>query len=364
MKFSGRQILLGLLALGALMLLTILAAPSGEAQYLGGSTFGRAPNGYGAWYAKMERQGATVQRWQQSLQTFLDSIQPPATLLRVNPNRFSWGLSEQVEAWVRQGNTLVLLGVVAPVTEAPFTTWHTSDVGQIRIDTQRRHPLRSPQEQLILGDAFGAIVWQESLGQGRVVRSVTPYLAGNAYQEPPGNHALLTELVTQSDGAIWVDEYLHGFKDPEVVVEESGVETWIDYLAQTPWLLVLAQACVLLVVLLWAYNRRFGPPVALATPTLNNSEAYIQALSEVLRKAESHQFVVDVVSQAERLQVQQALGLGKQPVDESLLLQTWAQKTGRPPQELKDALFPKSGRQSQEDLEAWLEKVQTVHQYL
>ena len=61
-SFWRRRLWLGALLLIPLVLVMIFA--SLRAPVLQGSTYSRAPSGYGAWYADIQRQGIAVKRWQ------------------------------------------------------------------------------------------------------------------------------------------------------------------------------------------------------------------------------------------------------------------------------------------------------------
>ena len=371
MRLSGRPLMLGGVAIAILMLLTLVMAPH-NSQYNSGSTYGRAPDGYGAWYAYMEARGATIQRWRKPLRDLIGAeasretapVQTPATLLRIIPNRANTRLAGGLTDWIQQGNTFVLLGADSGVTEAAFTTWQESEVGEVKIDTSRRRVNLELAADILLGDRFGAVVWRTEIGKGQAIWATTPYLGANAYQDQSGNYAFLAQLVEQADQAIWADEYIHGYKDADTLAAEEGIETWRDYLAKTPWLIVLAQVSMLLLIAIWGQNRRFGSPMSLKHPPINNSEAYIQALAQVLRKAGSQQFVVDVVGKAERLHLQKGLGFGSIPVDEAALLEAWVSKTGRPAAELKQILHFNAQKRSiyEQDLLTWLQKIQSVRQ--
>src|SRR4028119_885709 len=166
MKVSKRRLwLFGAIALGAIILITLLAAPANN-KLNSGSTYGRAPDGYGAWYAFMSERGTPIQRWQKPFEDLADSedINPPITLLRVYSTLTAQELSEKERDWIKSGNTLVLLGVHQPVTDAPFSTRHQTAAGSVKIDTQRR---AKNIEDGLLGDRFGAIVWERSIGKGR-----------------------------------------------------------------------------------------------------------------------------------------------------------------------------------------------------
>jgi hypothetical protein len=67
MNRSNRRLwLFGAIAIAAVILLTLFAAPANN-QLSSGSTYTRAPNGYGAWYAFMEERGTPAKRWQNRL---------------------------------------------------------------------------------------------------------------------------------------------------------------------------------------------------------------------------------------------------------------------------------------------------------
>ncbi|MBD2038721.1 DUF4350 domain-containing protein [Leptolyngbya sp. FACHB-321] len=404
MTLSKRQIWILAIALAALMIISLFAAPGGKQQQ-SGSTYGRSPDGYGAWYAFMESRGVTIQRWQKPLKLLFQpselktptietanpnqtaemqrhrdaqismsvtaspellaspaaSTSSPITLLQVSSGE---PLSVASMAWVERGNVLILLGAQSPVTKAPFESAIGSPAGAVQIHTSRRETDRDTRIEPLLNDSFGAVVWQQTMGQGRVVFASTPHLTANAYQDAPGNFEFLATLVTATKLPIWVDEYSHGYKDAEVIKQEDG--NLVSYLAKTPLLLVLIQVTVMMLVLLWGQNRRFGPAIALTTPIVDNSEAYIQAMSAVLRKAESNQFVVDTICKAEQLAIQKALGLGTEPLPLPTLLDAWTQQTGQPAAILEAALNSTNHprRSSEAELSKLLEAMQTVRKQL
>lgn len=246
------------------------------------------------------------------------------------------------------------------MTEAPFSTRQLSSVGSVKIDTRRRRQLKGEQRQLTLGDRFGAVLWQEQLGKGRAIFSTTPHLAANAYQDYLGNYTYLAQSIDNGN-LLFVDEYIHGYKDP-AVRESDAEQDLVSYLAQTPVFPALLQGGVLLLILIWAQNRRFGPPVALDIPVVDNSKAYIQALAEVLQKAECSEFVLDMVGKEEQLQLLKILGLGQIPLDHQTVVQHWVQQTGRSATELEQLLRVQSRKRGirHKDLLTWLGKWQTI----
>ena len=375
------------IAITAIILLTLLAAPTTGNRTRSGSTYSRAPDGYGAWYAFMEKRGTPVKRWQKPFEQF-PTTRYPMTLLRVNSSLGRGWLDKQEREWIEKGNTLVVLGVQAPVTEASFSTLQESAAGRVKIETTRRQKLGKGEEKR-LSDREGAIVWQQKLGKGKVIFATTPHIAANAYQDEAGNFEFLASLVSYGaeeqlpisnyqlpisnyqlaitnyqlaiENAVWVDEYIHGYKDKEVIAKEDGKD-WVTYLANTPLFPVLVQAGVILLVVVLAKNRRLGPAISVAAPSVDNSEAYIKALAGVLQKAESREFVIEVIGKQEQLQLQQALGLGTVLLSPQTLVAAWVQQTGHPATELEQVLRlqSKKGQLGERDLLTWLEQWQKI----
>ncbi|TAF05943.1 MAG: DUF4350 domain-containing protein [Nostocales cyanobacterium] len=356
MKRRNRIIWLGAIALAAIILLSITIAPSSKINH--GSSYNRSPEGYGAWYAFMQAQGINIQRWRKPFSN-LEAETNPVTLLQIHSILSTPKLyPEQIE-WVKKGNNLIILGAKQPPTQAEFSTKQKSHLGDIKIDTSRRWK-KSQSQQVILGDRYGAVIWEENYNQGKVIFATTPYLAANAYQDE-ANFVYLADLVSKTKQKILVDEYIHGYKDIDVMKKE-GESNLFSYFAKTPLLAVIVQIVVLLLVLIWSQNRRFGKPVNLDTPIIDNSQAYIQALAGVLQKAESSDFVLEMVGKAERLQLQKALGLGQIPVENEVLLKVWQDQTGSSTAEL-EAVLKMPGKKhhlSEQDLLSWLGKWQSL----
>ncbi|ASC73632.1 hypothetical protein XM38_046030 [Halomicronema hongdechloris C2206] len=352
-----------LFGMGLLLLLGLLSLSTPSAFSLAsGSTWNRNPDGYAAWYDYMEAQGVAIQRWQQPVADLLKQRrdQEPATLVQIHPTFWSvegsWAQRPWLDDWLRRGNTLVVLGLSYPVTAAPFETQIPSDRGPVTIATRRRQAAEKGTP--LLQDDQGLIVWRQPQSAGQLILAVTPHLAANAYQQAAGNFPWLADLVTQAGGPIWVDEYLHGYREAEASAT-AGASSWLTYLAQTPLVLVCGQIVVICLLIGWAQNRYLGAPQAIHPPVVDNSTAYIQALAEVLYKANSHQFVVDALAAAERQQLQQRLGLGTGPVDDATLATAWHQATGGAATELHPLTPPTSLNTM--TLREWLRRLHVLH---
>lgn len=352
-------ILLGLLALG---LLVTLLFPQHQTL---GSSFGRQPGDYGAWYAYMEEQGHPIDRLSQPYDQL--STDQPLTVIQVQ-FPFAPALSKSDRDWIAQGNTLVILSPIASATRAPYQTTLDTPAGEVQIETTRRRRGTRGVTPL-LEDDHGLIAWEDREGEGRILWAVTPFLAANAYQDQPGNFALLEAWATELGGPIWVDEYIHGYRDPEQV--EGVARTWTEYLITSSLLPVGIQILVILGIGIWAANRRLGQALAPPEAALSNSETYIQALAAVLQKAHSTPFVLETLGKAERIEIQRALGLGRESITPPHLLQIWTERTGRPATELESVLntLPQPGSQAHrsmtdKQLLQWLQQIRQVRSAL
>ena len=348
---NKRKWWLGAIVLLVITLLLFLLITSPQQQRLNdGSTYSRQPSGYGAWYTSMTSQGVSIKRWQKPAMAIITKAntastqgKPPKliTLLQINPQLSKPpALTEAEQKWLSQGNRLVILGSLEPVTAAEFITTHASPLGLVKIQSSRRQTgqTSSPSENkaVILGDRFGAIIWEEKVGKGKLILATTPHLGANAYQKEPGNFPLLAQLVDPKK-EIYVDEYLHGYRDAEEIAQ-SGKGSWVAYMGQTPIFVLVLQAGVIFLLFLWGYNQRFGRVVPLTTPAINNSEAYIQAIAAVLERANCADFLVETIGRAEQIKLQKFLGLGSIPVAPEILLEAWQQSTGKSTGDLAQVL--------------------------
>ncbi|MBD3882477.1 DUF4350 domain-containing protein [Phormidium tenue FACHB-886] len=372
-----RWVWVGAIALLVLILLSLVAAPR-TAPLQSGSTYSRFPDGYGAWYAFMQQQGISIQQWRKPLEQLTEpaqnrdpdgatsvrfpvaQAQTPLTLVQVNPG-VGWWTGTPSEDWFKQGNVLVRLGENPPPTKAPFRSTLDSPVGKVKIETSRR----LPPQQALLQDQYGAVVWREAIGKGQIISAATPHLAANAYQDEPGNFKFLQELVTAPGHPIFVDEYLHGYKDEETITQEASGGV-LAYLARTPIAVVVVQAIVMLLVLVWGQNQRLGAPLKITEPQPDNSQAYIQALASVLHKANSSDFVVETIGKAEQLNVQRSLGLGTDLLEPSVVLAAWEQQTGRSAAELSAILALRTDKRhlSDEELLTWVRNIEAIRRHL
>lgn len=366
-----------------LLALTIFLAP--RQNNLGtGSTYSRNPSGYGAWYAYMGDRGTPVERWEKPTDVFLstsesrkkDRPKTPITLLQIQTD-FMPSPSPIVydREWISQGNVLLQVGMRTRVTNAPFRSDIASPQGKVVIETRRRHSLSFPltyqgleeaKPKALLEDPYGAIAWEETIGRGRVIFVVTPHLAANAYQNELGNFEFLATLLENIGHPIYVDEYLHGYKDDDTITEETGGSLGA-YLWETPLSILALQGVGVLMLLIWGLNRRLGPADKLRPPTQDSNRTYINALASILRKANCTDFAVETLQKAELLNVQRSLGFGDTPLETETLKAAWEAQTGRSPDDLHPLLSssrPVRKSMTEVELQQWLEAIAQIRHHL
>ncbi len=363
---SPRQWFTVAIVTAALLLFTLLTAPNNPQS--DGSSYSRSPEGYGAWYAEVDRSGQDIERWRKPIDELYNvgkktKKSPRTTFIRITANPTSTPINQ---AWIESGNRLILIGPdrsSSPVTTANFFSEHAIPSGKLKIATTRRYgsinPEQSSTRKVLVADQYGPLMWKERLGQGEVIHILPTFLAANAYQNEAQNFAYLKSL-TQGD-RILMDEYIHGYRDGETA-EKEGKGDLFDFFSKTPIALLVLQTMVILGVLIYGKNWRFGKVRALVPPPVNNSRAYIQALSGILQKANSTDFVTDTLSAAQLKQLQRALGLGTSPIAPESLLQTWREQTGRSIAEFQD-IFLSSHRHkklSEAELTQWLTHLQKL----
>jgi hypothetical protein len=373
-----RYWILGLTLVLILILTTVLSG-SGESVYLQGSTYSSQPSGYGAWYQKMVDQGVAIERWRKPPEEISEKYPSGTTLLQVNSELQKFGLSSPQQKWIEQGNTIIVLGVEAPVHDTEFTKdFETKAYGKVRINGTRRfiydpqkkssYFLLSQRPQDLLADSQGAVVWQLDLGKGKLFLVTTPHLAANAYQDYPANYALLQFLATDNRQKIVVDEYSHGYRDTNSNVQKAtGEKSWEKYMLGTPLAILLVNLILVTGFYTWQQNRRFGGVVIPQPPPIDNSVAYIQALGGVLRQAQTSEFVLKNIGKAEQLKLQQQLGLGnKLLVDRETFIDAWINQTQLPNPDLPGILQLATGqkRLTEAELQQWLTKLQAASDQL
>jgi hypothetical protein len=356
-----------------------------------GSTYSYAPTGYQKWYAYMQKQPQSqgkIQRWRRDYSELLEqeapnedliesqqpqlqyvSLDAPQTMVRIANASTLVDINAMITSdlmeWVRKGNIIIQMGWHGRATDAPFRSKLSSPVGPVLVETTRRRNAARGSAGALLQDDTGAVAWTESEGKGKIIYVTYPFLAANAHAEEPNNFALLGRLASQAGGQIWVDEWMHGFRDRKsqnAARRERDIPDIQAYIFRaTPALALLIQGIVITSLLIWGKNRRFGPLQVIRLREIANSERYVQALAGVLNQARHSDFVLAQLGLRLRQQLASQLGLAadRAPTarlpDDATLAQAWTAQTGQSAQEvLKLLQQADSGRRlSDAELVTW-----------
>ncbi len=349
---------IGLISI-VLVLLTIFSAPN-SSKLTAGSTYSKDPNGYGAWYEYISQQGMKVERWQKPFNEITklpehENITYLQILTKGLDANKPWFIQS---GWVAAGNRLVILGGYEPVTEAPFVSEQSTTDFKVQIKTARR---KEDPDKSLLGDKFGAVVWQKKVGKGEIIYAATPYIGANAYQEIADNFEFLASLIDDSQ-EIYIDEYIHGYKDLATRQQEKQA-TLSDYLQKTIWFPFAIQVLAITIVALLLSWQRFGQKKLLKPKSVDNSQAYIEALAGVLEKAESSDFVIKTIGKDEQLKLQKRLGLGRKILPTKTLVEKWSQQTKKPSNKLQEIfnLLSSPGKTNPKGLMKWIQNWQEIN---
>jgi hypothetical protein len=182
-------------------------------------------------------------------------------------------------------------------------------------------------------------------------------------------------LIDQPESKIWVDEWVHGYREPQskqqdTQTQSEPLDTFTYLLTRTPALAILWQLGLIIALLIWGANRRFGTIQSNAAPESANSERYVQALSEVLNAAGHTDFIFAQLGHRFRQQLASDLGMAADRAPAALLptdpeiAKAWSQQTGLPAQEVLKLLQQASGghRPSESELFAWTKAAKAVLQ--
>ncbi|MGF1603450.1 MAG: DUF4350 domain-containing protein [Thermosynechococcaceae cyanobacterium] len=373
-----------LLVLVVVFGLILWVAPSPQA----GSTYSRSLTGYRGWYDYMIEQRRPVKRWQQSYDQLTGSGQ---TLIRIgkrtgftlgtfDPNSFEQ--EEALQTWVNNGNTVIVLSWQGQVTAAPFISQLSAGSDRVQVETTRRYvpkpsPLpgleqvstfaraNEPEIKPELRDDFGLVVWSSPNKDGTLIECVYPWLAANALVDQTDNYRFLASLAQRRQGPIWVDEWMHGHRDPVPNDEQqpdAKAITFLDYLARTPVAVMVAQVGFIGLLLVWGHNHRFGALETLKPEAKDASEQYIQALASTLNAARKTDFAAQTLRQYFQRTLATQLGLmslsGHSLPDPDQISTHWANLTGRPARELLELLQPSV--RSDRELLAWVATVESL----
>ncbi len=282
-------ILLGT-ALALLLAVSLLRAAAPQAHPSFPSTYDSGANGYAALYEFLQREEIGARRYELPL----GNVPQRTTLVfagdyALDPSVFSTKESSTLEAWVRRGGRLIVLGRVFPATRnvlglPPARTLASKDAWTAcgyrgprlyaggEFATALRARCGSGQAVLLTGRG-GAVAVALKHGRGEIVDVVTPTLLDNLRLGVRDNAAFAYDLFSGSAPPLF-DERVHGYA--------RGRTFW----QVLPWPVraAVAIACAALLIAIVGANLRFAPPRQLENEDERDSSAYIASLARMLQR--------------------------------------------------------------------------------
>ncbi|MFN8412950.1 MAG: DUF4350 domain-containing protein [Anaerolineales bacterium] len=292
---------LGIGILFALIVVTIITAlqksKSPEIPYLSTSS---APNGTLAlklWLNNLgyETTESSSTVFEPKTETKIIFILEPS----INISDNEWKL---LDNWIKQGGTLILAGdnletetslghfdfsmeymnntasefsVSSPILNSPLLTSKIITQANFGLTTSRSDFL-----PILSANGYPIVIsFQES--KGRVILSSTPYPFSNLALKNDGNASMILNLLalTAPKGAIWFDEWHHGFQTGNII----GPSQWLQHTPGGHAILFVVGVIFLALIL---QGRAFGRPVPLTHEIKRRGPLeHVTAIANLNRKA-------------------------------------------------------------------------------
>jgi hypothetical protein len=290
------------------------------------SSYNAKASGTKGLFVWLQELGFRVRRWEQPLTGLPGDAR---VLLVFGPRRaIDDAELKALERWVAGGRILALAddGVGAPIPNIrpgpPLLTFglrgrYAGKPGELRPAFPSPYvegvqtiaptgPVRFQREKPdvwapLFGDASGDVVGIRRLGRGTVIAIADPGLFSNARVETADHARLILNIVRShaGGGQVLVDEFHHGHG------EQDG---FMAYMKRTALPGMLAQAALLLLLLVVARGTRFGPPVAPATGARASSLEYVEALGDLHQRARARRVAAEALAGSLRRRLVGALG--------------------------------------------------------
>ncbi len=355
-------------ALLALLCLTLIVTAVAPQNYPKGSSYEQSRSGYAQWYQFMESKNYPVKRWRRAYGQLKGTGQTLFQVADVERLQEPLLAESDILDWVKQGNTLIQLSWDGGITGAPFSSELPTPKGGLRIETIRRYQAKNNNfDEVLLKDTFGAVIGLGTLKKGEVIKIAYPLMGSGFYAEQGANFQILADLATQRKGTIWVDEWIHGYRDLEAapILGDAAPQDLWDYFAQRPIAVMAGQGVLMLALLFWGQNQRFGALLRVTPPPRNSSEQYIQALADTLNTHGHTEYVLALLGQSLRDRLKSRLSLVGADLTgdgDRAIATEWVVVTGRPGSELLELLEQSRSEKRLKDSEllVWVQQADTI----
>jgi len=306
MRKARADLILLAVALALLVAVSLLRAAAPRAHPSYPSTYDSGANGYAALYEFLQREGIDASRYELPVA----DLPARATLVvagdyALDPSLLSTKQSSALDAWVKHGGTLIVLGSVFPAardvlglpstrTVASKNVWTSCGYRgpRLRIGGEFATVLRvrcGTGKAVLLASGGGTVAVAVKRGHGQIVDIVTPTVFDNLRLAERGNAAFAYDLFSAGAPPRF-DERVHGYA--------AGKTFW----QVLPWPVraaVLIALAALLIAIVGA-NLQVTPPRQLQSDDERDSSAYIASLAGMLQRAGVARDVIARIAKAAR----------------------------------------------------------------
>jgi hypothetical protein len=288
------------LAIAAVLVLTVLIAlrSSIEEQISVPSTYDTGPHGYAAVYDLLAREGVRVTRFEEPLSQLFARKETLVVAGDFAMLAFTTSKPEAaaLDAWIRAGGTLAILGRVAPWRDTHFGVPPLSSVRSsvatagcglllhgiaVAGDFTDGAAIRCTSSRAVLLMVRGkAVALAYRRGKGEVIFATTPAVLDNEHLAQRDNARFAYALFAGSRVAF--DERVHG--------HVTGRTFWEVLPAPMRVAIIIACAAVLLAIL--GANLPFAPPHVEQSTGERDSSEYIASLARMLERGGAQRAIV------------------------------------------------------------------------
>ena len=272
-----------------------------------------SPTGIKALYTYLEEADGSVERWSFSPDRLSDT-DSNQLLIMIEPFSIPDGKEmEEYENFIKAGNTILLFkknpkgmfdqnSVVigegidrSLIRDRDGHTYHSDRTSDVRLET-------TSEDTILLDDGDGTIALKSKVGKGHLIVSTSPDWMTNENILTKDHLPLVLTLLESGgagDGAILVDEYLHGGES------QASIATLYPQ-----WLLfLLLQLAIITILSLWMKGKRFGGVITPREEMVRFSDERIKALAAWYLKGRQYKASLEIQSEYVRHLFQERWGI-------------------------------------------------------
>lgn len=236
---------------------------------------------------------------------------------------------QQIMAWVKKGNTLLLASGNADIykkfgyelirndkvpddvtDERVFSNNPIlADVGQLTVTGHTRLKKHNSLA-FAYGDNGGIYLAESVRGKGRVIFLTDPGIFTNKQIDQQDNLILFLNIVRlYGQKGIWFNEFSHGYT---LTKASRDLFTW-------PLRLVVIQLALGVLLLFYYWGKRFGRPIPLARKAGRISGDYVSSMANIYRQGQARKLILESIYEDFKRNAARYLGVSPQIANEEMV---------------------------------------------